>query len=113
LVPQAARRVSNGYQRSFANGSINKTFPVALKNAGVSTSLVGKYLNGAPSTVPGWSSFMPHVGGGLYYDYKLRVNGTAVSYGARPPTTPPTCSAPASSRKSGMRSAPAGLSSPC
>ena len=75
---------SNGYTAFVSNGSINKTFPVALKNAGVRTSLVGKYLNGAPSTVPGWSSFMPHVGGGLYYSYKLRVNGTAVSYGTAP-----------------------------
>lgn len=76
--------VSNGYQNFVRTGAINRTFAVALKNAGFTTSLVGKYLNGAPSSVPGWTSFIPHIGGGLYYHYELRVNGTRLSHGHAP-----------------------------
>lgn len=72
---------SNGYKQFVDNGRINQTFAVKVQGEGVETSLFGKYLNGAPSVVPGWSVFGPHVRGGLYYDYSLRVNGRTVAYG--------------------------------
>src|SRR5690242_9090930 len=58
--------------------------------AGVDTGLVGKYVNGAPPSIPGWDSFVVHLEGGgdggssTYYDYVLRVGGRDVAYGHAP-----------------------------
>ena len=68
--------------------------PVWLHDAGVTTGLVGKYLNQYPETPaeqtlvpPGWDTFVvpasraaPYGG----YDYLLNVNGTIVKHGSKP-----------------------------
>src|SRR3954453_7133871 len=65
----------NGVRQFLANGDLTRTFAHALHAAGVDTGLVGKYVNGAPSFVPGWDSFVVHQDGGgdgdssVYYDY--------------------------------------------
>src|SRR3954463_14328453 len=80
----------NGVRQFVAHGDLTRTFAVRLHAAGVDTGLVGKYVNGAPSFVPGWDSFIVHQDGGddggssTYYDYTLRVDGRAVAYGHAP-----------------------------
>ena len=41
-----------------ASGAIDHTFAVGLHAAGVETGFVGKYMNGAPASVPGWDSLV-------------------------------------------------------
>src|SRR3954454_9515471 len=79
----------NGYQQFVANGDLTRTFAVALHGAGDDTRFVGKYINGAPPSVPGWDSFIVHLGDGNsspsnYYDYTLLVDGRKVAYGHAP-----------------------------
>src|SRR3954449_7484261 len=79
----------NGYQQFVANGDLTHTFAFGLHNAGDDTRFIGKYINGAPPSVPGWDSFIVHLGDGNsspsnYYDYTLRVDGRKVAYGHAP-----------------------------
>jgi len=81
----------NSVRQFVAHGDLTRTFAYGLHAAGVDTGLVGKYVNGAPSFVPGWDSFVVHQDGGggdggssTYYDYVLRVDGRAVAYGHAP-----------------------------
>lgn len=64
------------------------TLNVWLQNAGYSTGLIGKYMNGFTSKTyvpPGWNSFKalltlaPSQGGG-YYDFEMNENGVGVKY---------------------------------
>jgi arylsulfatase A-like enzyme len=66
------------------------TLPVWLARAGYRTAHVGKYLNdyakatGRPNRVaPGWSQWHTILEPVQYYDYVLRVNGTARRYNHR------------------------------
>ena len=68
--------------------------PVWLSGSGVTTALVGKYLNDYPDTPkgatyvpPGWDEWVVPVSrGDSYsgYDYTLNVNGRLVRYGKKP-----------------------------
>ena len=68
--------------------------PTWLTSAGVTTGLVGKYLNEFPQTAaeatsiqPGWSRFVvPITRAASYtgYDYELADNGVVTSYGSAP-----------------------------
>ena len=63
-----------------------------MHDAGVGTGLVGKYINGAPPSVPGWDFFAVHLeaangddgGSSTYYDYLLRTDGRRLAYGSAP-----------------------------
>jgi arylsulfatase A-like enzyme len=77
----------NGYQQFVANGDLTRTFAYTLHNAGDDTRFIGKYINGAPITVPGWDSFIVHLstgdsGSSVYYNYALRIDGRKVAYGS-------------------------------
>ena len=80
-----------GYHAFAANGNEQSTIGVALSAAGYRTALIGKYLNGYPSSgdrshvPPGWSTWaagMDDIYG--QFDYKLNVNGNEEAYGHRP-----------------------------
>lgn len=63
-----------------------ETLPVWLKNGGYKTGLFGKYLNDYdqlnPYIPPGWTTWVAFDNkNGLYFDYKLNVNGKSKSYG--------------------------------
>jgi N-acetylglucosamine-6-sulfatase len=67
------------------------TLPVWLQRAGYRTAHLGKYLNlyaravGDPNEVPpGWDEWHTILEPVTYYDYVLRENGAANSYGHRP-----------------------------
>src|SRR3954454_12952850 len=79
----------NGYRQFVASGAIGRTFAVALHGAGVETGFVGKYINGASGSVPGWGSFVVQRetgdgGAKGYYDYTLDIDGRNVAYGHAP-----------------------------
>src|SRR4051794_4221475 len=79
----------NGYLQFVQSGAINRTFAVGLHNAGIATGFVGKYMNGATASVPGWDSFIVQQETGAssakgYYDYTLNIDGKSVSYGHAP-----------------------------
>ncbi len=73
-----------GYTAFVANGDQGRTFAVALRRAGYSTGLFGKYLNHFDgSRQPGWSelhAFAEKNGG--YYDYDWSVNGAIRHHGS-------------------------------
>ena len=46
----------NSVRQFVASGDLAHTFAYGLHAAGVDTGLVGKYVNGAPPSVPGWDS---------------------------------------------------------
>lgn len=79
----------NGYKQFVQTGAIGRTFAVDLRKAGVETRLVGKYINGAPPSVPGWSSFILQketagTSAKGYYDYVLKMDGKDVPHGKGP-----------------------------
>jgi N-acetylglucosamine-6-sulfatase len=76
-----------GYPAFVANGNENRTFPLALQQAGYRTGLFGKYLNHYDGTTqPGWNAFHSFVGSnGSYYNYDWTVNfATPVLHGSDP-----------------------------
>jgi arylsulfatase A-like enzyme len=84
----------------FRNGGAEaRAFPVALKNAGYRTVLIGKYLNGydlegtttqpvLPPVPPGWTEWYSPVDRAQAsytgYGYAMNENGTLVRYGSAP-----------------------------
>jgi N-acetylglucosamine-6-sulfatase len=69
----------------------SNTLPVWLQQAGYTTTLVGKYLNGyglndPNQRPPGWSEWYALVGRSTYYayDYEMNRNGELVQYGSAP-----------------------------
>ena len=80
----------NSVRQFVANGDLAHTFAYGLHAVGVDTGLVGKYVNGAPPSIPGWDSLAVHLEDGgdgdssVYYDYVLRIGGEKVAYGHAP-----------------------------
>ncbi|HEY0680489.1 MAG TPA: sulfatase [Chitinophagaceae bacterium] len=77
-----------GYDAYIEKGNAQKSFSVALQNAGYKTAMMGKFLNGylprkhqAPA---GWTDWF--VGGGGYrnYDYDINSNGQLLHFGHSP-----------------------------
>jgi N-acetylglucosamine-6-sulfatase len=67
------------------------TIATWLKSAGYRTGLIGKYLNGYPTSTqpanyipPGWDYWVANQDGVDYYNYKLNENGKTVSYDSAP-----------------------------
>jgi arylsulfatase A-like enzyme len=83
---------TGGFETFYANGSEAQTMAVWLQQAGYTTALFGKYLNGYPNTAPadyippGWSEWYSAIAGNPYgeYNYTLDENGKEVVYGAAP-----------------------------
>ncbi|MFN8105126.1 MAG: sulfatase [Acidimicrobiia bacterium] len=77
-----------GWPAFNAGGGEERTFPLALHDAGYRTMLVGKYLNEVDPThvPPGWDEYYgganDRIEGG--YNYALNENGTLVWHGAKP-----------------------------
>ncbi len=76
-----------GFEKMVACGFENTTVATALQDAGYSTALVGKYVNGYPLAddptyiAPGWSEwYVPTRDAYGYYDYQLNENGVLVDY---------------------------------
>jgi arylsulfatase A-like enzyme len=77
--------VGNNYVNGLSRLDQTNTLPVWLKDAGYTTVMVGKYLNGygvrARATVPpGWSQWYGAVRLG-YFNHSMSRNGTLVKYG--------------------------------
>ena len=89
---------SGGWPTFYQSGAESHTIAVALKDAGYTTALFGKYLNGfglsseqvGPGYVPpGWDMFRaiykkdgkPALSAGAYYNYDLVGTGAPESYG--------------------------------
>jgi N-acetylglucosamine-6-sulfatase len=64
----------------------SSTIATWLHDAGYTTALIGKYLNGyvGPSVPPGWDRWVAFSGGQSYYSYRLSVDGTVVTHGELP-----------------------------
>jgi N-acetylglucosamine-6-sulfatase len=83
---------NGGFERAHANGVEQDTVATRLHDAGFTTSLAGKYLNGYPNSAPlddvppGWDDWASAVYGNAYseYDYVLNQNQTYHVYQHRP-----------------------------
>lgn len=83
-----------GWQTFYDRGHQKDCLPVWLSEAGVTTSLIGKYLNGFPGkelkptyTPPGWANFVSTGRGKVAYtgyNYVLNTNGSLKKYGRAP-----------------------------
>jgi N-acetylglucosamine-6-sulfatase len=64
----------------------SSTIATWLHDAGYTTALVGKYLNGyvGPTVPPGWDRWVAFSGSQSYYSYRLSIDGTTVEYGDFP-----------------------------
>ena len=78
---------TGGFGKFHGDGLENSTVATWLQDGGYRTTLVGKYMNGYPSTVvpksyvpPGWTRWFSPNGGNPYseYNYDLNQNGTTV-----------------------------------
>ncbi len=83
----------NEFHGGFSQFDDSSTIATWLHEAGYSTALIGKYLNGylpadAGYVPPGWDRWLAFAtdagGGGGYYDYMLSDDGRAVAFGHRP-----------------------------
>ncbi|MBI3485947.1 sulfatase [Candidatus Daviesbacteria bacterium] len=79
---------TDGGYAIFNQYNLNQNLPIWLQNAGYTTTLIGKYLNGygPQSTViaPGWSEWHALDDGGAegkYYSYYMNDNGVVNFYG--------------------------------
>ena len=75
-----------GWKVFHDGGAEQRTFPIALQDAGYRTMLVGKYMNGYDDTTfipPGWSEWYATADNVAYtgYGYTLNENGALVQYG--------------------------------
>jgi N-acetylglucosamine-6-sulfatase len=83
---------NGGFETAHAKNDEAVTIATAMHDAGYTTALFGKYLNGYPNTVstgyipPGWDSWASSTKGNAYgeYDYTLNENGKQVQYGKTP-----------------------------
>ncbi|MBK9923953.1 MAG: sulfatase [Anaerolineales bacterium] len=88
---------SPGFVNFHSNGREDETIATWLNKAGYETSLIGKYLNGYPVSVPkkyippgwtDWHAFINHTedleDGWYYYNYTLSENGQLNYYGYSP-----------------------------
>ncbi|MBX7160889.1 MAG: sulfatase [Acidimicrobiia bacterium] len=77
-----------GWPAFMARDGEQRTFPLALQQAGYNTMLAGKYMNEVDPThvPPGWTEYYggatDRIEGG--YNYFLNENGTLVWYGQKP-----------------------------
>jgi N-acetylglucosamine-6-sulfatase len=83
---------SGGFQKFFDLGEEKSTIATWLQDAGYTTMLAGKYLNGYPLASdpkhipPGWTEWYSAMKGNPYseYNYALNENGKMVAYGKNP-----------------------------
>lgn len=83
---------NGGFETAHKDNIEQATIGTAMRDAGYTTGLFGKYLNGYPNTVspsyvpPGWDTWSSSSKGHPYgeYNYTLNQNGTQVQYGAKP-----------------------------
>jgi len=83
---------TGGFEKFYELGEEKSTIAVWLQDAGYSTMLAGKYLNGYPERnnmmyiPPGWTEWYSPMKGNAYseYDYTLNENGKQVAYGNKP-----------------------------
>ncbi|HEU5029832.1 MAG TPA: sulfatase [Spirillospora sp.] len=85
---------TGGFQVFNNRGDEKVTFATALQQAGYSTALMGKYLNGYETTKkqgssrtyvpPGWSEWQVTGLGYANYNYDLNSNGSLVHHGRKP-----------------------------
>ncbi|MDD2857857.1 MAG: sulfatase-like hydrolase/transferase [Candidatus Nanopelagicales bacterium] len=87
-------KTGGGWATFYARNLQQDCLPTWLHNAGIRTSLIGKYINGYPKTAPtttyippGWDYFMSSTSGVQAYqgyNYTLNVNGQSRDFGAQP-----------------------------
>ena len=83
---------NGGFETAYKLGVEKQTVATALHDAGYTTGLFGKYLNGYPRSAttdyvpPGWDAWSSSVKGNAYgeFDYTLNQNGKEVAYGKKP-----------------------------
>jgi N-acetylglucosamine-6-sulfatase len=83
---------NGGFETAHADNLEQSTIATAMRDAGYTTALFGKYLNGYPNTVstsyipPGWDTWSSSIKGNAYgeYRYTLNQNGKPVLYGDQP-----------------------------
>lgn len=84
-------KTGGGWERFYGRSLERNCLPTWLNDAGIDTSLIGKYLNGFPTGAPsetyippGWDYFVSSTSKNQAYqgyDYTLNENGTLKSYG--------------------------------
>ena len=83
---------NGGFETAHADNLEQSTVATAMRDAGYTTALFGKYLNGYPNTVspsyipPGWDTWASSIKGNAYgeYKYTLNENGKPRFYGDQP-----------------------------
>ena len=83
---------TGGFETAHAIKVEDSTIATAMHDAGYTTGLFGKYLNGYPNTVPpsyvppGWDQWSSSSKGNAYgeFNYTLNQNGQQVAYGSKP-----------------------------
>jgi N-acetylglucosamine-6-sulfatase len=83
---------NGGFETAHADMVEQSTIATSMHDAGYTTGLFGKYLNGYPHTAgpayvpPGWDQWSSSSKGNAYgeYDYTLNENGKQVDYGHGP-----------------------------
>ena len=93
-VVSNVKKTGGGWEKFQSLGLENDCLPTWLQKSGVSTSLVGKYLNGFPNATPtdtyippGYDYFVTSTSKNQAYqgiNYTLNENGTLKSYGSAP-----------------------------
>jgi arylsulfatase A-like enzyme len=82
-----------GLSAFYNHGDENRTFNIALQNAGYRTAMMGKYINGylerrspiSPTTVPpGWSEWDVAGWGYNEFNYPMNIDGTVHRFGFEP-----------------------------
>jgi arylsulfatase A-like enzyme len=76
---------NGGYGAYIEHGNAQKSFSVALQEAGYKTAMMGKFLNGylpgKHEPLPGWTDWFVAGGGYRNFDYDMNSNGQVVHYG--------------------------------
>jgi N-acetylglucosamine-6-sulfatase len=76
---------NGGYDAYMEHGNAQKSFSVALQDAGYKTAMMGKFLNGylpgKHEPLPGWSDWFVAGGGYRNFDYDMNINGRIVHFG--------------------------------
>jgi arylsulfatase A-like enzyme len=83
---------NGGFEMAYSSKVEQSTIATAMHDAGYTTGLFGKYLNGYPNTAsdsyipPGWDQWSSSSKGKPYneFDYTLNENGQQVDYGKAP-----------------------------
>jgi len=79
---------NGGYDAFVEKNDAQKSFCVALQNAGYKTAMMGKFLNGyipkTNSPVQGWTDWFVAGGGYRNFDYDINCNGQLLHFGHAP-----------------------------